>query len=127
MLGSKAKSFAIGVLISSSYVLKLWDRSLIKFEQFTYSNLLLNLLFNTTGTTERIAIPPSMRIFEAVKISSVDFISCREIPALMARNDGGATPSSVPRKNHTKFTPTIGDAMLISQFGRNGVIRRNTI
>ena len=34
-------------------------------------------------------------------------------------------PRNVPKKNGNNRTPMIGEAKLINQFGRNGVIRKN--
>lgn len=84
----------------------------------------LKLLFHITGTKERIAKAAIRAMLAGVKMTFVDASSCREIPALIARNDGGATPKKVPKKNGNRSTPTIGEAMLISQLGRNGVTRR---
>jgi len=43
----------------------------------------------------------------------------------MATNDGAATPTNVPMKNGFTGTPITGEVMLINQFGKNGVTRRN--
>lgn len=37
------------------------------------------------------------------------------------------SPRKVPQKNGETLTPTMGEAMLMNQFGRNGVILRNMI
>jgi len=43
----------------------------------------------------------------------------------MANIEGGATPINVPSQNGNKGTSRHGEAMLINQFGRNGVILKN--
>jgi len=45
-------------------------------------------------------------------------------PAWMATNEGGATPKNVPKKNGMNGTSITGEAMLINQFGKNGVMRK---
>ena len=37
----------------------------------------------------------------------------------------GDLPTKVPAKNGHTGTPIMGEAMLMNQFGRNGVIRKN--
>jgi len=46
-------------------------------------------------------------------------------PAWIARNDGGATPMNVPIQNGKSGTSIIGAVMLMNQFGKKGVMRRN--
>jgi hypothetical protein len=53
--------------------------------------------------------------------------SYKVVPALMNKNDGGATPTNVPIKKGVNETPNSGEAMLINQLGRNGVILKNMI
>jgi len=36
-------------------------------------------------------------------------------------------PTKVPTKNGSSGTPMTGEEMLMNQFGRNGVIRKNII
>lgn len=47
------------------------------------------------------------------------------LPAMIAMDEGGATPINVPRKNGIKGTPMMGEVMLMNQLGNIGVIRRN--
>ena len=74
-------------------------------------------------------------------IPDVEDSSCSVVPAWIATNDGGATPliktninkglykglilpKNVPMKNGFNGTSTMGDVMLMNQFGKNGVMRR---
>lgn len=49
------------------------------------------------------------------------------LPAWMAMKEGGATPRNVPSANGYSGTPMTGATRLMNQFGRNGVIRRNSM
>ena len=72
-----------------------------------------------------IANPASIATDQIV-IASVLEVSCWSVvPACIATNDGGATPTKVPIQKGVNLTPMTGDTKLINQFGRNGVIRRN--
>jgi len=49
---------------------------------------------------------------------------CNVLPACIASREGGPTPMKVPMTKGNIGTPMTGDAMLINQLGRKGVIRR---
>lgn len=56
--------------------------------------------------------------------SRVELSLCNVVPAWMATNDGGATPTNVPRKKGAMGTSMTGAVTLMNQLGRNGVTRR---
>ena len=46
------------------------------------------------------------------------------LPASIATNEGAATPMKVPTKKQPRCTLMTGEAMLMNQLGRNGVMRK---
>lgn len=84
-------------------------------------------LRHITGTRDPKAIRDSTIIDVQENWSEGDVIIFRVLPACTASTDGGATPIKVPNQNAVIGTPICGETMLISQFGRIGVTRRNII
>ncbi|KAI8128025.1 hypothetical protein CVS40_2490 [Lucilia cuprina] len=79
------------------------------------------------GTSDKQAqsVKTPIEVHEKASLELVIF--CKVFPACMANTDGGATPQNVPKANVTIGTPITGDARLINQLGRIGVIRKNSM
>lgn len=77
---------------------------------------------NRTGNNDRVANRQSKSNEFKEKKSFVEVNLLSVLPASIATNDGAATPINVPIKKHPKLTLITGDAILMNQFGRNGVI-----
>ena len=73
---------------------------------------------DSTASAASISIDPS-EMCPVLVVSSY-----RVVPARMKKKEGGATPRNVPQKKGDILTPTMGEARLMNQLGRNGVIRR---
>lgn len=91
------------------------------------SFLCLNRFLSSPGRREAQAqnIRTPIEVQENASLELVIFWSV--LPAWMAITEGGATPQKVPRANMCNGTPITGDARLMNQLGRIGVIRRNSI
>ena len=82
-------------------------------------------IYGRHNTHLNIANPARIATDQAV-IASVLEVSCwRVVPACIATNDGGATPTKVPIQKGVNLTPITGDTKFMNQLGRKGVIRRN--
>lgn len=64
---------------------------------------------------------------DQLNMSLEDVSFCSVVPAWMATIDGGATPMKVPQKNGPNGTSITGEVILMNQFGKKGVMRRNII
>lgn len=71
------------------------------------------------------AIRMPIEVQEKASLELVIFWSV--LPAWMAITEGGATPQKVPNAKMCSGTPMTGDARLMNQLGRIGVMRRNSI
>lgn len=82
---------------------------------------------STPGTKDKQAhsVKTPIDVHENASLELVIF--CSVLPACIASTDGGATPQNVPNANVNSGTPITGDAKLINQFGKMGVIRKNSI
>lgn len=87
----------------------------------------LNLFFNSPGSSDAQAQRVNTPIEVQEKASLELLIFCSVLPAWMAITEGGATPQKVPSANVCRGTPITGDARLINQLGRIGVMRRKSI
>jgi hypothetical protein len=93
----------------------------------SYESFFIKVLLKKTGNSEMRASRARIKMDAHDMCPVADVISYRVVPARMKRNDGGATPINVPTKNGVNGTPMTGDAMLMNQLGRNGVILRKTM
>lgn len=64
----------------------------------------------------------SMEVAETMPLEEDSW--CKVVPAWIATNEGGATPMKVATKKIFSGTSSMGEVMLMNQFGKNGVIRR---
>lgn len=84
----------------------------------------MSLPLKITGSRESRAKTASTET-DHQETASLDELSwCSVVPAWMATNDGGATPTKVPRKKGAMGTSMTGAVMLMNQLGRNGVMRK---
>lgn len=70
-------------------------------------------------------ISMTIEVHESTSFEEVNL--WRVVPPWIATKEGGATPKNVPTKKGIMGTSMTGDAMLINQLGRKGVIRRKMI
>lgn len=87
----------------------------------------LNLFFSRPGRSDAQAQRVNTPIEVQENASLELLIFCSVLPAWMAITEGGATPQKVPSANVCSGTPITGDARLMNQLGRIGVMRRNSI